>query len=348
MNRSLLALVLTLCSCLTVMAQPNLRKQTLPAPFSSYSMYVCDTTGIRAGSSGTGQVWNYSSLVRRGADTTFTIYADKSALKSPTREKFPNAEVVVIDDTTTSVYRTVNNVWRLDGWITPTTEMLVGVDPYDVRPSEIVFTNPSFDIFNGTIQSPFPTPGTKNVTGSHVYVYDGYGQLVLPDFTYNNVARVSQRDTMSVEVSIGPQKAFVKTISRKTSWQELTSNIPLFIIDESTVQVFNAANMSLFGPFTFKTVRYRRYGQTTDVNEDPSQSLVVAPSPSAGDYVTVMALQADPHNIIVINTIGEQISCPTTQTNTGIEIDVRELAKGSYSVLVLEGQRMRTVRFVRN
>ena len=347
MIRSLLALLFVLCSCITAFAQPNLRRQTLPAPFSSYSMYVCDTTGVRTGTPGTAQVWNYASLIRRGTDTTFTIYTDKTALPSPVRERFPNAEVVVIDDTTTSIYRTVNNTWRLEGWITPTTEMLVGVDPYDVRPSEIVFNDPKFDIFNGSIQSPFPTPGAKNVTGSHFYVYDGFGQLVLPDFTYNNVARTTQRDTMSAEVTIGPQKAFVKTISRKTSWQEVTSNIPLFIIDESTVQVFNANNVSLFGPFTFKTVRYRRAGQTTDVHEDPSQSLLVAPSPSTGDVVTVMGLQTDPRNIIVINSIGEQISCPTGQTDAGIKIDVRELAKGSYTVLVLEGQRMRTASFAK-
>lgn len=310
-------------------------------------MYVCDTTGVRTGSPGTAQIWNYASLVRRGSDTSLTIYTDKTFLKSPVREKFPNAEVVVVDDTTTSIYRTVNNTWRLEGWITPTTEMLVGVDPYDVRPSEIVFNDPKFDIFNGTIQSPFPTPGTKNITGSHAYVYDGFGQLVLPDFTYNNVARTTQRDTMSTEIAIGPQKGYVKSISRKTSWQEVSSNIPLFIIDESTIQVFNASNVSLFGPFTFKTVRYRRYGQTTGVNDDPSQSLLVAPCPASGDHVTVMGLAVDPSSIIVINAIGEQIACPTSQTDAGIKIDVRELAKGSYTVLVLEGQMMRTAGFVR-
>jgi hypothetical protein len=345
MNRSLLAFIFVLCSCLSALAQPNLRKQTLPAPFSSFSMYVCDTTGVRTGSPGTAQIWNYASLVKRGNDTTFTIYTDKSVLKDPA--KFPNGEVVVIDDTTTSIYRTINNQWRLEGWITPTTEMVVGVDPYDVRPSEIVFNDPKFDIFNGTVQSPFPTPGAKNVTGAHAYVYDGFGQLVLPDFTYNNVARTTQRDTLSVEVTIGPQKAVVKTISRKTSWQEVSSNIPLFIIDESTIQVFNANNVSLFGPFSFKTVRYRRHGQTTDVQEDPSHSLLVAPCPSSGDQVTIMGLIADPRTVLVINAIGEQMVCPTSQTEQGVKIDIRDLSKGSYTVLVLEGQVMRTVAFTR-
>ena len=152
---------------------------------------------------------------------------------------------------------------------------------------------------------------------------------------------------MSAEVTIGPQEAFVKTISRRTAWQELTSNIPLFIIDESSVQVFNANNVSLFGPFIFKTVRYRRYGQTTSVNDDHSQSLLVAPCPTTGDHVTVMGLYADPSTVVVINSFGEQVLCPTTQSDAGIKIDVRSLASGSYTVIVLEGQWMRTVGFVR-
>jgi len=345
MNRFYALLAITLCAASSLLAQPNLRVQTLPAPFSRYVMKVCDTTDIRVGLAGTGQVWNYANLVQRKQDTTVTIFTDRSVLSVP--DKFPNGQVVVIDDTTTSVYRKVDGTWRLEGWITPTTEMLVGADPYDVRPVEVVYNNRSFDSFNGTIQSPFPTPGAKDVTGAHAYVYDGFGQLVLPDFTYNNVARTTQHDTMSVEVTLGPQKAFVKTISRKTSWQEVSSNIPLFVIDESSIQVFSANNVSLFGPFLFKTVRYRQYGQTTDVQEDPTHSLQLAPCPSSGDHVTIIGLAAEPITVLLINAIGETITCAATRTEAGMTLDVRNLAVGTYHVLIMDGTHLRSASFVR-
>jgi hypothetical protein len=329
------------------MAQPNLMIQSLPAPFTRFSMYVCDTTGIRVGAPGIGQVWSYSNLLRRGSDTTLTIHTDKTILKSPVREKFPNAEVVVVDDTTTSVFRTINGQWRLEGWITPNSEMVAGADPYDVRPVEVVVNNPKYDVFNGIITTPFPTPGPKTVTGSHSYVYDGYGQLILPDNSYDNVARITQRDTMSVDVTIGPQKAFVKTFSRKTSWQEITNDIPLLVIDESTIQVVNTSNVSLFGPFTFKTVRYLRKFLFTGVKEEPNEALLIAPSPSSSDVLTISGIDADPAHVVVINTIGQTVECAVSRTVAGLTLDVHELALGTYHVLIMDGGLLRTASFVR-
>lgn len=60
-----------------------------------------------------------------------------------------------------------------------------------------------------------------------------------------------------------------------------------------------------------------------------------------------MGLYADPSTVVVINSLGEQVLCPTTQSDAGIKIDVRSLASGSYTVLVLDVQWMRTVGFVR-
>jgi hypothetical protein len=211
----------------------------------------------------------------------------------------------------------------------------------------VVVNNPKFDVFNGTITSPFPTPGTKQFTGSHSFVYDGFGQLNLPDGTYSNVARTTQRDTMTTEVTIGVQKAFVKTISRATAWQEVASNIPLLTIDETTITVSNASNVTLFGPYNLKTVRYRRYGQTTDVPEESDNTLLVAPSPSSSDVLTIFGLDADPAYIVVINTIGETIACATTRTEAGMTLDVRGLAIGTYHVLIMDGTHLRTASFVR-
>jgi hypothetical protein len=332
---------------MVVFAQPVLRKTTLPAPFKSFTMVPCDTTGVRIGAPGTGQVWNYTTLMRRGTDSITTTYTDKSGLTPVARMRFPNAEVVVIDDTTTYIYRTVDNKWRLDGWITPNTEMLAGADPYDVRPVEIVFNDPSSDVFIGTLQSPFPTPGAKNVTGSHAYIYDGFGQLALPDRTYTNVARITQRDSMTAEITLGVQKGSIKTTTRKTSWQEVSSNVPLFIIEESTTTVVNANNVTLFGPFNQRSVRYRRYTEPTDVHEDPDNALLVVPSPSYADVIAVKGLRAEPENISVINSIGELMECPMVSSGTNVHIDVRQLATGSYTVVVTDGRHIRMASFIR-
>jgi len=310
-------------------------------------MLRCDTSLVRVGNGGTGLTWDYTNLVRRGNDSAQTSYSDSTALTPQQRLRFRAADVVVVDDTTTSIYRTVNSTWRLVGRFTPSTEMIVGVDPYDVRPSEIVFNDPKKDTYNGTFQSSVPTPGVRPFSASHRYVYDGFGSLRLPDQTYPDVARISWWDTVTVEVTIGIQKAFVKSTVRTTSWQSVTSNIPQLVIEESTIRVTNASDVPLFAPFTGKSVRYLAFVNSTGIDDQPLQPYAVAPLPASGDHVTIMGLANDPSSITLINAAGQTVSCPMTSTGSGLRLDIRTLPAGTYYALIPEGYRLRTASFVK-
>lgn len=351
MNRPLL-LVVTVCITATLLqAQPNLRVQTLPAPFLSFTMKVCDTTGVRPGPSGTGQVWNFNSLQQRNQDTTQTIYTDKSSLTPEQQEKLRNAEVIVIDDTTTSGFRIADGQWRWEGSFTPNASVVAGSDPYDVRPSEVVFNDPKNDQYDALFESTFLPPGQYQRTGTHTYLYDGFGQLILPDFVYSNVARITQIDSTSTEFSIGPQQAFLTITTNITMWQQVNSNIPLMLIESVSGQVLNREGIPLGPSFNSRTVRYRAVNATTSVDEETENSLTVSPSPTSNDHVVINDVTIDPSRIIVITSDGAMVSAPATRTSTGVTVDIRALAPGAYTILILEGAsnlpRFRAAQFIR-
>lgn len=351
MKRPLLLLVTICITAALVEAQPNLRQQTLPAPFLSFTMRVCDTTGVRPGPAGIGQVWNFSGLQQRGQDTTRTIYTDKSSLTPEQQEKLRNADVIVIDDTTTAGYRLVNGQWRWEGSITPTASVVAGSDPYDVRPSEVVFNDPKSDRFDAVLESTVLPPGQYPRTGSHNYIYDGFGRIILPDFAYDNVARITQVDSTSTQFAIGPQQAFLTITTNITMWQQVNSNIPLMVIETVVGQVRNRDGVPLGPAFNSKTVRFRGVNATTSVDEETQNALTVSPSPTTNDEVTVNDVTIDPSQMIVIGSNGDQVDAKATRTASGITIDIRSLAPGAYSVLIMEGAgsipRIRTAQFVR-
>lgn len=332
-------------------AQPNLRQSTLPAPTLSYTMIVCDTTNVAPGPAGIGQVWNFNSLAQRNKDTTITTYAEKSALSPQLQEKFPRAEVVVIDDSTTSAFRITDDQWRWEGTATPSATMVAGSDPYDVRPSEVVFNDPKSDRYDGTLESTVLPPGQYPRLGRHTFIYDGFGQLILPDFVYDNVARTTQVDTTSTEFSIGPQRVFLSIVSHVTMWQSINENVPLMLIEEVTGQVVNVDGIPVGPAFFNKTVRYRGRNAVTSVEEEVEHALSVTPSPSTTDRVSINGLNVDPSMITLINAIGEVVTCPVSTSDEGVSIDVRTLAPGRYTVLILDGigtaSRLRSASFIR-
>lgn len=351
MTRHLLLAGLIIIGYAATQAQPNLRQSTLPKPFLSFTMAVCDTANVVPGPAGVGQVWNFNTLIQRGKDTTVTTYTDKSSLSPQLQEKLPRAEVVVIDDTTTTAFRTVDGFWRWEGAATPSATMVAGSDPYDVRPSEVVFNDPKSDRYDGTLESTALPPGQYPRRGSHRFIYDGFGQLILPDFTYNNVARTSQLDTTSAEFSIGPQRVFLTIVSAVTMWQSINENVPLMLIETVSGQVTNVDGVPIGPSFKNKTVRYRGRNAVTSVEEEVEHALVVTPSPSTTDRVSIKGLNVDPSMITLVNAIGEVITCPIARSDEGLTIDVRSLAPGRYTVLILDGigaaSRLRTASIIR-
>ena len=337
-----------ICFCVfDVAAQPILGGRTLPAPYDQFRMIPCDTVAVGVGSPGVDVVWSYRDLRALTPDPVVTIYSDSTLLTDAQRQVFQGSDVVVLDDTTLSVYQTVNDVVRLIGRVTPTTELVAESDPYDVRPTEITFDGRNRDRFAGTLRLLLEIPQLQPVTGSHEYHYDGFGTLVLPDFIYDNVARVSARDTIIGEVTYNAQRARLSWSRWTTTWQNVSSQRPLLVIEENTVLLTDSRGTPLAEPFVHKTVRYQPFDNTSSVGDDEESRLHVAPSPSLNDHVTVLGLHGDPAHVMVISARGEVVHCTITQGADGMVLDVHGLAHGTYYVLSMSAGRLRTASFVR-
>lgn len=351
LHRYLLLICITCVATITAIAQPDLGVKTLPTGFKSYWMRVCDTTGVGRGSAGTEMVWSYTNLVLRGNDSTTTLVTDRSALTPELQQRFPNAEFIVIDDTTTYFYQILPSGLRLDGRVTPGSSLVASPDPYDVRPSEVVFNDPKFDTYNGAFESSTLPPGPKPVTGSHSFTYDGFGRLLLPDFTYNNVARITQRDTSTTAFTIGPQRAFLRITSHTTTWQQLNTSIPLLQVEESVFAVVDSTGRPIRPGSLQKRVRYLDRDSPTSVVDDSEDMVAVAPTPTSADHVSVLGRDIATSTVVVINTLGESVPCSVTSIDGGFTVDISQLACGSYSVLLISeqpgGVRVRTASFIR-
>ena len=168
-----------------------------PQPGDSFTRYNADTTGIVPGDSGSGKTWDFSNLV---VGSTFLIYNYVAPSTTPYGTLFPDATVSYMNDpvygyykVTSSDYETIGLSSSLNSWIYS--------DP------EIMITYP-FSFGSNLVDNLYATSFYQGINhyriGTRTTVADGYGTLIMPSGTYNNLLRLkviqSYSDSSSTNV----------------------------------------------------------------------------------------------------------------------------------------------------
>lgn len=335
MYRPLLLGLITILLSVSATAQQPLDARSLPSPSKQFSRTVSDPTGIVPGPGGVGLTWDFRNL-RLGAQQ-IQSYLSLQELPPVVRDSFPSAQVGIRIDTTLSLYATVGKYFRLIGVVTPNTQLTVTTDPYDTRPTEIVYSGRLIDAHKAVIRVGGGSGPTINRFGQTAVEYDGFGTLILPKATYSNVARITTTGTTMDTLVVGAVTTVVRRATRRTTYQVFNSDTSLLEIEESTTST-SRNGQQVGQPVTQRSVIYYGWESTTGVDEDGSKNLVVSPNPSNGSVVNINGFDGEVASIGVFDITGSRIDGASwSRYGSGLRISLPNLGTGSYVVTLERG-----------
>lgn len=167
--------------------QPEITHSNIPIVGDQVIISICSDP-VNPGEAGAMQIWDMSGLTET-EEQSFTYIQPAQGIYA---DSFPDATLCAVswmDDY--SYYRTTEDSLVVEGYV-------VTIPPNDT--SVMIYTNPEkildlpyshnttfYDEFNGNLHM----PGFSGLTfiGSLDFEADGYGTLILPTGTYNNVVR---------------------------------------------------------------------------------------------------------------------------------------------------------------
>jgi len=252
---------------------------------------------------GNGVTWNAAGLTQQsGTPNIALIYGNPSS--TPYVSLFPNSNFVQYDPALTAVvsYDYVNfsndSLVRV-GQYSPSTahEIYYNADKALIFPFSLnqtfIDTYAKTNYSDATTMSSFQT-GTRTVS------YVGFGTLILPQATFNNVALISALRTNS----LGPD-------SYTYTWYEVSAGKQLLFYSENNGTVTIAYNTDL----------------NTSITEIASfQNLNIYPNPAKNSIAII-----DKQNVNKVNIINTQGQSVIFEVNYN-QIDVSLLPKGLYMI----------------
>lgn len=194
----------------------------------------CETENVSVGNSGANQVWDFSSLKTKESETT----TERMVLPQSTKygELFPQANLVEEYSDGRLVYMLkTEDENHLLGFVDTTNNMTLKYnDPMLFAKRPLKYGDTITDLFTTeyTVRGlDFKGQGTVTI------IADGYGKLVLPNGTYENVLRVKiaqeQTDTLIQYSSVS------KTETISYVWFDGTHTSSLLKVDETKSTHYN-------------------------------------------------------------------------------------------------------------
>ncbi|MEX2485489.1 MAG: T9SS type A sorting domain-containing protein [Brumimicrobium sp.] len=161
-----------------LMAQPTIDDSWQPAVGDSYNMTMVDGT-FNFPTAGANQTWDYSNI-SLGTNSTVE-FVDPAT--TPYAADFPNSNVALYDMAAGAyIYYETTTTEFLDWGLSTSQSNVIYSDPLTYITFPITYGDNSSDNASGTIASGM---GTRSTTGT-IEGY-GYGQLILPNITLNDI-----------------------------------------------------------------------------------------------------------------------------------------------------------------
>lgn len=329
-------LILFSVLCFSGNAQYTITSASNPVPGDVESYTLLDTIGLKHGTSGTGQTWNYSSTIISTVATTPSTYVAMSSV--PNSFMFPGATIASGDG---SGYYSVfsNNATKIEiiGQAAPTvTGSILYSNPIKLYSLPFSYGTASPDNFA------FSGPG-YTITGTFTTTGDGIGTLILPTGTYPNVLK--QKLVVYESITSGTTTATYTVVESRYS--SATSKFPLLTIDTQTGTTVSGTT----------TTTYDKSGQIngaliTGINE-PNIKLSefsIYPNPNSNGIVNMVFTNSDADvcEITVFNALGQSVKTISFNSlSAGLInkcIDLSELESGIYYIHLKAGKEEHTQR----
>ena len=195
-------------------AQPEVSNLIIPEFGDSIHLIKCMPADFQENAFGANQNWDFSGLTGEVAepDYFFKFLDPQSTLHG---DRYPDSELAAINADTQYVYYNMENgVLQLIGAVSEQPGFGTAFADYDNEETEevfpIAFENTWSDNFDGlNVLGGFSAPFNGTVEGE----VDGYGTLILPSGTFDNVLRIKEERTYTVSGSAPTSSMMYRYVS---------------------------------------------------------------------------------------------------------------------------------------
>lgn len=306
-----------------------------PVAGDMYSVYQCDSTGINAGASGAGALWNFGSIVTHSSTiNNYTVAAN-------TNTSYPMPGVAAASSINNISYykssATDLKYWGGNIVVGPVSASLIYTTAAVVAAYPMNISTTASSATGGTINTTAPLPQSGTFLGNSSTLADATGTLVLPTGTYTNVTRVITTQTINFTVPLA--SGTVTQMNYDYYNIGPGTKHSLFTISTSTV----VTSLSPTAPST-QTIVTRSMPSTVGLKENKQNiiDLVVFPNPSS--TTLNFATESKEAKLVLIYDVTGKLVDSQTITDGKLKLNVSTYNNGlyTYSVIGNANQTLRT------
>jgi hypothetical protein len=283
-----------------------------------------------AGLPGANQTWNFSNI--QSTSTSIIVVKPTPA----------NVVIPVINAVNITLFDSLNNKSQFYSLFNDSLKSVISNEFASACAQPQMSLKYPFN-YGDSIKKGFTCNNGPNSGGPQSYLvkYDGYGTLILPNATYNNVVRIKYISSMTQYTGFGTQAFQGKIYDTTYCWFSLGIHYPIAKL-KANYFIKNTSPSIITKHFTY--VNAISIGLLE--NKANSSTLSVFPNP-ADDKINIMYdynLKAG--NYMVVNALGETVKQGLFSIESSETIDVSSLNSGYYILLIDINGKKDTKKFV--
>jgi len=325
-------------------AQLTVTQANLPAPGLTYIMGTDSASGtIPAG--GANQTWDYSLLNNAQPDTNSFI----AAAGTPFQSSFPSANLASTNPATGNwvYYKTDSTGFYINGLTNPALPngMISYVPPLLYAPVPFTYNDTRTVVSRIVVDTVYMGINARLVRNtSESFLADGWGTLILPSGTYNNVLRTKiteiVRDSAYYDpLGIGlyfvvPDTIFTPTRTQTTYYRWVQNQQPAYLLGITADSSGTAPNYS---EYLVSAVL-----STQDIH--PTQAQLQAYPNPASNFVSIENVKTG-EQLVIYNSLGQEVEARSPGNEKTISVNVESYSNGLYQFSIVSGTEKRTGRF---
>ncbi|MBL7895034.1 MAG: T9SS type A sorting domain-containing protein [Bacteroidia bacterium] len=292
-----------------------------------------DTVNAIPNNSGSGQVWDFSTLTTGTAAAVANTYTTPSSVPGGTAH--PTATIAQTDGTSPRFFKTTATTFEMLG-MTTSSVTLTFTNTAVMANWPIAFNYANNDPVGGTLVSAF---GGGTFSGNLVGTAPGSGTLLLPGRTYNNVLQVItyMNLTATIATSLIPITATLNVTNYQ--YYDASQKFPLLNVNITRIN-------SLAGNQVTTTVDVNNniYAGINEYNLD--NSLVIYPNP-ASNNINIQLSNSKSAKVEIINQFGQVVKTVNIESNND-NINISELSSGVYFVKTLSENKTSVKKLIKD
>lgn len=304
---------------LAVKAQTLTEANHSPASGEQFTTVQCDSTGVTPGSSGTGVIWNFSSVTAHTA-----IVNNYTAMPTSTVNPYPVPGITVASSINNISYYTTSSsflkYWGGNITAGPVSGNLIYSSPAISATYPMSLNSSSSSVTGGTINVSSPLSLNGTFIGNSGVIADATGTVILPFGTFTNVIRVVSTQTIEFTTAL----ANGTVTQMNYDYYSTTVKPSLFTISTSTL------NVPAFGAPSTQTIVTRLIPSTVGVRENYQliSDLSVYPNPATTQLNFYTENKSVKH-VFIYDVSGKLIESKLF-TDGKLTLNVSDYANGKY------------------